>query len=68
MSDKVKTPKLRCDVCSKKLGLIVFECKCGKKTCTSHRGVNHECEYNYYNEHQNELENKLKIIFKKIEI
>jgi len=54
MSDKT-----RCEVCNKKLGLMKFECKCGKMTCSSHRGVGHDCSYDYYSENKEILKHEL---------
>ena len=31
-----KKKKLRCAMCNKKLGLLGFECKCGKMYCSTH--------------------------------
>ena len=37
----------RCLVCNKKLGLLPFNCKCGAVTCSTHRGLGHECTFDY---------------------
>lgn len=39
----------RCFKCSKKVGLLGFECRCGYVFCSGHRhaGDGHECSFNY---------------------
>lgn len=40
--------KNRCFVCKKKVGLLGFECKCGRLLCTSHRQAEeHDCDFDY---------------------
>ena len=40
--------KNRCSVCKKKVGLLGFECKCGRLLCSSHRTAEeHNCEFDY---------------------
>jgi hypothetical protein len=40
--------KNRCFVCKKSVGLLGFECKCGRLLCTSHRQAEeHQCEFDY---------------------
>lgn len=49
--------KNRCAVCSKKVGLMGFECKCGRLLCTAHRQAEeHSCEYDYRAEGKKRLE------------
>jgi AN1-type zinc finger protein 5/6 len=48
--------KNRCTVCKKKVGLLGFECKCGKLLCTSHRQAEeHQCDYDYRTEGKKRL-------------
>lgn len=37
----------RCTVCSKKLGLLPFNCKCGTVTCAKHRWPDHQCGFDF---------------------
>jgi hypothetical protein len=49
--------KNRCAVCNKKVGLLGFECKCGRLLCTSHRQAEeHQCDYDYRSEGKKRLE------------
>ena len=60
--------KTRCCVCNKKVKLMPIECKCGVITCLSHRFPSHNCNFDYYKEHQNLIEKKNpKVISDKIE-
>lgn len=49
---KSKRPKKnRCHMCSKKLGLLPFECKCGGSFCTTHRYIEeHNCTFDWKQE------------------
>lgn len=67
-SANMKKNGTRCDICNKRTRIMTFECKCGKKTCTEHRGVNHECNYDYFSEQQKSLKNDLYIKIPKLEI
>jgi hypothetical protein len=41
----------RCEVCNKRLGLIVHTCKCGKRLCALHKGLSdHLCSFNFKSE------------------
>lgn len=54
--------------CKKKIDLIAFECNCKKKFCSKHRN-NHNCDYNYKEEHKRKLQKENPLIkFKKIDI
>ncbi len=58
-----KTSRNRCNFCNKKLGLTIFECKCGGNYCTKHRyDFEHECDY----DHKKDSKNKLRIQLPKI--
>lgn len=49
--------KNRCAVCSKKVGLMGFECKCGRLLCTAHRQAEeHQCDFDYRAEGKKRLE------------
>jgi predicted nucleic acid binding AN1-type Zn finger protein len=50
--------KNRCefDCCRRKLGIIPFECRCGKQFCGEHRlSENHNCNFDYRALHKKEL-------------
>jgi predicted nucleic acid binding AN1-type Zn finger protein len=50
----------RCVSCRKKLGLVVFTCKCGNNYCSSHRlSSDHDCSYNYQDEFKKTLDKQL---------
>lgn len=52
---KIKTEKVRCGVCRKRISLTYIECKCGGKYCAKHRYANeHNCEYDH-KKYNNEL-------------
>ena len=50
------TKKNRCACCNKKLGLVMFTCKCGGNYCGDHR-INeaHNCTYDYHQEYKQTL-------------
>lgn len=53
-------PSVRCEVCSKKLGVMEMTCKCGKKLCISHvQFERHGCTYDYKKEAQEKLKKQL---------
>tara|TARA_Y100000287_G_C13952079_1_gene224617 strand:- start:129 stop:350 length:222 start_codon:yes stop_codon:yes gene_type:complete len=66
---KPKTKKNRCPVCNKKMGLMPFECKCGKLFCIKHKDPEaHNCTYDYKTNSRIKLEEKLvKVVNQKIE-
>ena len=48
--------KKRCSVCKKKVGILGWECKCGKLLCTSHRTPeDHACDFDYRTEGKKRL-------------
>jgi AN1-type zinc finger protein 5/6 len=50
----------RCPVCNKKLGLLPFECKCGKLFCIKHKDPEaHDCTYDFKSESKERLGDKL---------
>jgi len=52
--------KNRCTCCNKKLGLVLFTCRCGDNFCAEHRmSENHNCTYDYQNENKKRLELQL---------
>lgn len=54
---KKKSKKNKCYNCNKKLGLIVFDCKCGNKYCSKCRQAEiHNCSYDYIKEGRDILE------------
>ena len=47
-SKPYKVPKPRCMVCRKKLGMMIFTCKCHNMYCASHQSPHsHECSYDH---------------------
>jgi AN1-like Zinc finger/MARCKS family len=49
--------KNRCYQCNKKVGLLGFECKCGRLLCAHHRQAEeHACTYDYRSEGKKKLE------------
>lgn len=61
--------KNRCFVCKKKVGLLGFECKCGRLLCSNHRTAEeHECDYDYRTEGKKRLADANPVIaFSKID-
>lgn len=52
-----KTKKVRCHHCKTKLGMMVFQCKCGYKFCSAHLNAHsHNCTFDYVNEKKEQLE------------
>lgn len=52
--------KNRCLHCNKKLGLILFSCKCGGNFCAEHRlSDDHQCEYDFKEENKRKLSQEL---------
>ena len=48
MISETKLRKNRCQICNKKCGLILIECKCGGKFCLKHRYIDsHKCEFDH---------------------
>lgn len=40
--------KQKCHLCEKKVGLLAFDCKCGKVFCSRHRlPENHDCSFDH---------------------
>jgi len=66
----VKKKKLRCAMCNKKLGLLGFECKCGKMFCSSHLLAEyHNCTYDFKTEQCKRLEKSLvKVVHEKVPV
>lgn len=60
---------MRCQYKECKRKIINIECKCGKLFCRQHRlPFDHECQFNYKNEHKNKIKiQNPKIINKKID-
>tara|TARA_Y100000590_G_C14979807_1_gene735804 strand:+ start:204 stop:440 length:237 start_codon:yes stop_codon:yes gene_type:complete len=65
-SDKKK--KNRCPICNKKMGLLPFECKCGKFFCIKHKDPeSHDCTFDFKGKSKEKLEEQLvKVINTKI--
>jgi len=43
-----KESKTRCTKCNKKLGIMIYICKCDKQFCISHlQAEEHQCTYDY---------------------
>jgi len=50
---------IRCEKCSKKLGLTAIRCRCGLKFCSKHRySDQHDCAFDYKTHGRKELEEK----------
>ena len=62
--------KIRCPICNKKLGLLPFECKCGKLFCIKHKDPEaHGCTYDFKSESKEKLEEQLiKVVNSKINV
>ena len=53
-------PSVRCEICSKKLGVMEMTCKCGKKLCITHvQCEQHACTYDFMKEAQERLKKQL---------
>lgn len=62
--------KKLCHCCTKKLGIIPFECKCGFSFCSKHRfPETHNCQFNHKEFDRKILKERINIDcnFKKIE-
>ncbi|NBR60641.1 hypothetical protein EB118_18830 [bacterium] len=58
--DKKNGTLKRCGVCSKKVGLTGFQCRCGTLYCGLHRYPDeHSCTFDYLSEDKKILEKKL---------
>jgi len=58
-----KKKRNRCDVCSKKLGLTGFDCRCGGHYCPLHRYANeHECKFDYKEHGQKEIRKNMPVV------
>ena len=66
----VKEKKKRCGECHKKLGLMVFPCKCGGEFCSLHRNnADHNCAYDYRSDAKKALSTMLvKVEAKKVDV
>jgi hypothetical protein len=52
--------KNRCPVCNKKMGLLPFECKCGKFFCIKHKDPEaHGCTFDFKGESKERLGEQL---------
>ena len=62
------TKKNKCAHCKKKLGMMAFKCKCGKKYCITHLQAEiHDCKYDYRENATKKLEKDLiKVVNTKI--
>lgn len=53
---KKKKIKVKCHYCNTKLGMIVFECKCGHKFCSAHLNAHsHNCTFDYVKEKKEQI-------------
>lgn len=60
MEEQRKQKKQRCPVCRKKLGMMVFTCKCEVRFCIEHSHPEaHECTYDHKTHGRNELKKTL---------
>ena len=66
----VKEKKKRCGECHKKLGLMVFPCKCGGEYCALHRNnADHKCSFDFQGDAKKALSTMLvKVEAKKLEV
>lgn len=62
--------KTRCLCCNKKLGLVVFTCRCGGNFCAIHRADSqHDCKFDYKAEGKKLLSTSLeKVVGKKVDV
>lgn len=59
----VKQKKPKCPVCNKKLGLMVFTCKCEQRFCISHmQPEQHMCTYDHKTQQRNLLKKQLPLV------
>ena len=59
MTNKSKT---RCEQCNKKLGVMVYICKCEKQFCILHlQAEEHQCTYDYKLEGKNKIKKEIDI-------
>ena len=63
-----KKKKNRCPVCNKKMGLMPFECKCGKMFCILHKDPeSHNCTYDFKGKSKERLGTQLvKVVADKV--
>lgn len=55
-----KKKKLKCFICSKKITILNFSCKCNNIFCNIHKyPEEHNCSYDYKKENRIKLENDL---------
>ena len=61
----IKSKKSVCAMkgCKKKLGIVKYNCNCGKFFCVIHKmAENHNCTYNFQKEGQKKIEEKNPVI------
>ena len=60
--------KTKCFHCNKKIGLVKYDCNCGKCFCSLCRyPEKHKCTFDFNKDFKNKLENKLiKVVNEKI--
>jgi hypothetical protein len=55
--------RTKCMACSKKIGLIGVQCRCGYFYCTEHRyAENHNCEYDYKTNERRKLQKQNPVV------
>ncbi len=55
-TEKKKITRCQAECCRRKLGVVVFDCRCGKVFCGEHRlSENHNCNFDYRALHKKEL-------------
>lgn len=61
--------KNRCGCCNKRLGLVMFTCKCGGNYCGEHRmNEAHDCTFNYRELYKQTLVTQLpKVVANKVD-
>ena len=48
--------KQRCSICKKRIkSILPISCKCKKFFCNLHKYPNHDCNFDYVEQHQNNL-------------
>ena len=53
---EIKSQKKKCPICSKKIGMLGIECRCGESFCSKHRHPeDHNCSFDFKKHDRNVL-------------